>query len=592
MEQPTAVAPQYYLLPAEQNDFPDDPVREAEMRQRWNWVINAFTLQAITGDPWTSVHDSPRSNYYNPLAVTPQSSVVQPITWTAFPNRIRWYFNVSQGNPYQVDERLLYPLADLGILDPTDPVLMDYVQANNLEQSLKDLLQAHPGFGRPNPEVTGFCHVSVPSGLSAICPTVDWSGDPKDWSQFGPPGPRGWKDEYNEWVVTRDEQGRITRISFTCENPEYWFTLWSVDPDKVLQLYRELVNPAVQMADLQLTDSQGQPVLDYEGKPFYNPLNKWNAGNVALPDRGGAMHLTSPPNTVGAEIYLGAAATIPRDVDPYSPQAMNCCSGYGQSFRNSDPNIGFQVNQIVRNLGFPATLTNPVSLYMQTPDFSNYVTPDGTDAASFFTINRGRNEQAAGVRYDQILHATFEVPAELGYTVSDIKIAGSPICWGSQVAETFNMALAGTADTASKADQTQQACPQDAASPNPWPQLLISNAVLSAFYADQAIANAPLPPIAPVVSPGQSLTGMALLVVQGMKGASISFPGEDISVTVTGQRPGPGSVPGQTGISSTFIYVLDIQVGADVTPGQKSLQVVNPGAPLGPPIPGFLTVTA
>ena len=32
--------------------------------------------------------------------------------------------------------------------------------------------------------------------------------------------------------------GQITKISFTAENPEYWFTLWEVDPEKVLVLYQ------------------------------------------------------------------------------------------------------------------------------------------------------------------------------------------------------------------------------------------------------------------------------------------------------------------------------------------------------------------
>ena len=53
------------------------------------------------------------------------------------------------------------------------------------------------------------------------------------------------------------------------------------------------------------------------------------------------MHLTSPPNTLGAEVYLAAAATLLRNVGSYDPQNMICCSKYGQPYRNSDPHIGF-----------------------------------------------------------------------------------------------------------------------------------------------------------------------------------------------------------------------------------------------------------
>ena len=56
---------------------------------------------------------------------------------------------------------------------------------------------------------------------------------------------RDVQDEYCEWSVARDPAtGKITRVTFTCESPEYWQFLAAVDPAKVLELYQQYVTPA------------------------------------------------------------------------------------------------------------------------------------------------------------------------------------------------------------------------------------------------------------------------------------------------------------------------------------------------------------
>jgi hypothetical protein len=141
-------------------------------------------------------------------------------------------------------------------------------------------------------------------------------------------------------------------------------------------------------------------------------------GDKTRPQRGrDTSH--SPPNTLGAEVYLAAAATLLRNVSNYDEQSMICCSLYGQPFRNSDPHIGFSVNQIVKNLGLTVALADPVGLYIQEPDWSTYKTPDGAPASEFWTVTRGNSP-------NQILHAVFAVPASKGYTVSDITINDQP----------------------------------------------------------------------------------------------------------------------------------------------------------------------
>jgi hypothetical protein len=136
---------------------------------------------------------------------------------------------------------------------------------------------------------------SFPEIPKNLCPQADWSGP---LHPFGPYGPRGWQDEYCEWSTTRNAQGKITRVDFVCENPEYWHTLWKVNPERVAELYQEILNfglrprspdrVRVARADLELLDPKtGKPVIDPStGAPAYNPLNKWNRGTVSV--RGGA----------------------------------------------------------------------------------------------------------------------------------------------------------------------------------------------------------------------------------------------------------------------------------------------------------------
>jgi hypothetical protein len=246
-------------------------------------------------------------------------------------------------------------------------------------------------------------------------------------------GPFRPQDEYCEWFATRGAGNKINRVDFTCEGPEYWFAMAhgypdgtpdgvrtanaQGDPAKVLTLYRQLVSPNVQMADL------------FENG-VYNPRNQWNTTK-------GAVHLTHPANTLGAEINIAAQATVLRARNGQlltDQDALICCAGYGVPRRASDPTIGGTVNALARQ-GTSITLENPVGLYIDSLNTTGWTTPDGTPASTFWTIVRG--SPGAGLR------ARFEVPASKNYTVSDIRIAGVPIQFGGQIAEHIQMKLTG-----------------------------------------------------------------------------------------------------------------------------------------------------
>jgi hypothetical protein len=254
------------------------------------------------------------------------------------------------------------------------------------------------------------------------------------------------QDEYLEWLVTKNAQNKITRVTFTCEGPEYWealaegypaeFALPQAqgglgctkhtnaqgDQQKLLDFYRTYVSPDVQLDDL----------LDSDG--HYDRWNRWNTKN-------GIMHLTHPANTLGAEINIAARATILRRTNGQeitNPNTLICCSGYGDRFRASDPHIGDEVNKLARQ-GYAITLSNPVGLYIDSDslDTNGWTTPDGTPAKQFWTPVRGAGKMT--------VRAVFEVPAAKGFTVSDIKIGGVSIEFGGQIAEHITVMLTGIA---------------------------------------------------------------------------------------------------------------------------------------------------
>jgi len=529
-----------YNTPAFVQDFPNNPALQKLLGALWSANVNRWVNAALIGDIWDRDNYGPRPAFYNPLQTdTPSGALVFPITWNAFPARLSALF--------PSDSASWNEWADLGNMPP-----MSFDICRNA----------------PIPQ-----------------------------TPYTPTGPRGWQDEYCEWSVTRDADGKILSVMFTCENPEYWLTLWRVDPNAVLENYRNLVSPGVQLYELYLIDSNGHPVVDpATGLPAYNPLNAWNNGTQSTSEYGGAMHLTSSPNTLGAEFDLAAAATIPR-VDAQGNPIISaldlvCCAKYGRAGRHSDPTIGQNVNSVVNSSGLQgvyATLTDPPGLYMQTPDFSGYVTPDGTDASHFWTVNRGQLKDPSNPNdIDRILHATFAVPPSYGYTVSDIQIGGAnqQIKYGSQIAATITMALSATGFASGGANQQGLNCTIDSASPIPYVQVIQDAALFAAYRAVEANANE-IPLSVPILSypvtAGTTATNVAVLLNtnQAPLNGEITADGGGVTFTITGTI----QVGDLTGL------LVEIAVDPAVAPGDRGVYVNLPGQPTSPtPSLGLLNV--
>lgn len=233
---------------------------------------------------------------------------------------------------------------------------------------------------------------------------------------------RDVQDEYCEWSVERHPQtDKLTRVTFTCEGPEYWTFLANTAPGVALRLYREFIGPQVQLDDLFT-----------EGR--YNPRNRWNSSTVD-----GAMHLIQQNNTLEAEIELAAGSSVRRlrgGQELTDSRELIICGQYGGLERHSDPHIGAEVNRLTR-MRADVTLANPVGLYFAGLNTAGWRAPDGSDPRAFWRIVRGTAEKP--------VRAVFEVPEGRGFAVGDITIAERPLEFGAQIADFISIKLTGTA---------------------------------------------------------------------------------------------------------------------------------------------------
>jgi hypothetical protein len=225
-------------------------------------------------------------------------------------------------------------------------------------------------------------------------------------------GSREEQDEYCEWAFEKNDEEKITRVTFTTEVPEYFQHLFDTDPSRLLDLYRDLIGPEVDAAGLE---QGGQ----------YFAENEWNRSTT-----GRLAHLVQDTNTLDAAVRLAAEATVLREQDGVpvtGNEQLVACGRLGDPRRNSDPSIAAAVNNAAAN-GAEITLKDPPGLYIDGLITGAMATPDRTDPGTFWRTERGVSGHT--------VRAVYEVPeaANRDYVVGDITIGGQPISFGAQLA--------------------------------------------------------------------------------------------------------------------------------------------------------------
>ena len=382
--------------PAFMNDFDSMP----GMRQAWSDFVSAAFDASIQSEQTAVTTGGGKASgtiqFFNPTKFDPGGPLVeQAITWNAFPKELLVQFGRGRA---LIEADRLWPLAAGGRLFQYDPDL----------PSVTNPASTYPNYLFYRPQV-----------------------------------------EYCEWHVERDPtNGDILKITFTSEPPEYWMAMFgqSMDaggnlgddfkfpgsPERVLDLYRKLVSPQIVLEDLLVKKPFDGPAGHYKSGD-YNPYNPWNTTR-------GIVHLGAPPNTLPAEIKLGADATVlygRSDVDPIvQPDALICAANFGGPNRNSDPTIGATVNALAR-LGAMVTIVNPVGLYMDHIDINGWELPKGIAPRDCISIVRGSP--------GHIERLDVAAPPDSGITLSDLVIGGVPLRYGGQIAECITVKLVGGA---------------------------------------------------------------------------------------------------------------------------------------------------
>ncbi len=294
--------------------------------------------------------------------------------------------------------------------------------------------------GRPGADRPQFFNpLGVELDADAAEAVMRWVAFPRKLARV--PAPRRYElgedrdqqEEYCEWAGARDVRGQLVRAMFTSEVPEYYHLLARDDPERLLAVYREHVSPDAQPRDLVAASGT------------YLPRNRWNIA--------GAMHMVQTFNTLNAAIVLVAEATVVRDSGSgllTNPNDLIRCGISADMDRNSDPLIVGDVNALAR-AGADVTLADPIGLYLDDElQTSGWETPDGSDPAEFWRITRGEPGHA--------LRAVYEVPADRGFTVSDIRINGRPITSPSQIAESIQVQVVGLAHRFGRSEVAPRRC--------------------------------------------------------------------------------------------------------------------------------------
>lgn len=229
-------------------------------------------------------------------------------------------------------------------------------------------------------------------------------------------GGRLLQDEYLEWFIHRDGNGKIVSVDFTTETQEYWTFLFSQSKDLAARKYSTILGAQVQVADI--SDASGR----------YNPLNRFNTTD-------GIIHLIQPNNTLPAELDIAAQATRPRtdDTGQVTSDVVSCShcgspAGLGEPGRNSDPTIAQSVNAVAAT-GCVLTIPDPVGLYIQKLDTKGWTGPAGIQPSSCWNVIRG----------NPTVRASFVVPP--GHTLDEFQIGGIAITNAGQISDKISVFL-------------------------------------------------------------------------------------------------------------------------------------------------------
>jgi hypothetical protein len=177
----------------------------------------------------------------------------------------------------------------------------------------------------------------------------------------GGSGHIGYQDEYVEWLVERDANGEITRITFTTEFPEYYEALAGIGKEAVIAGVADAIpgpNPTPSElfgasfdADSAMSGARQRQFIQHL------PDNPWQNG------RKGILCLQQRFNSLGALFNLvgRCAILLPGSSTSACSNASNASKGACGHDRNSDPAVCTAAQEI-RRKNRVLSLEDPVGI--------------------------------------------------------------------------------------------------------------------------------------------------------------------------------------------------------------------------------------
>jgi hypothetical protein len=296
---------------------------------------------------------------------------------------------------------------------------------------------------------------AVPARVRA-CLGRSWAHPACDLTdpETGDIGRREFQEEYAEWRIVRDGEGRPVRFELTTELGDYWELLAGYAPDRALELVgqfadRDAVDPEDIFGRTPAADPEGRRrqfratmLGDDETAP-----GLYNNGRMAI------TCLSRGDNTLAALINLAAASVRPMLVHnsasgelrfPSGSEAITRLPpGAAQDCRFSDPVV---VERIVRlaTEGRLIRFDDPIGIYILDVQHHELLTPAHEPVpAEWFKRWRGADAEGTDDSLARHQRIEFEVPSAEGFQLSDLRSrrTGQRIRWGAEIAELIQLGV-------------------------------------------------------------------------------------------------------------------------------------------------------
>jgi hypothetical protein len=234
------------------------------------------------------------------------------------------------------------------------------------------------------------------------------------------------------------------------------------------------------------------------------------------------------------------------------------------------------------------TLTNPIGLYGQQPTFSMFTMPDGANYSieDCYSVIRGLEQSSGDTFYpnSMILHSRFKVPADANFSLSDIQVNGKPLNWGSQIADTFHVQLAGTGIPGDPSEKViyPPVAEGNVNPPLPSVQYVIDYDVLEASLHNHLETFSNVTSCITQVEQGSTVQNIAVLVSNADQNTQLKFSNGVTAQVDSFQDLG----------DSGQLFIVSLTVAEDAELTQSTLILTNGHGDAEYPIYGVLEVVA